>query len=76
MSLSTTGKIGKAIVAKAGPGLAEACKALAPIDVGEVKETDGFALPNAKVLHCRCPPYKGYQTIQVRSLTQTVCLIR
>ena len=46
-----------AIHAAAGPGLAEACEPLAPINPGEAVITDAHDLPNRFVIHCLGPVY-------------------
>ncbi|KAF6026446.1 PARP14 [Bugula neritina] len=61
MNLSS-GKLAVALSNKAGPQLQAACKSLAPIKAGDVKETDGFKLACKKVLHCNCPQWQGPQT--------------
>jgi len=59
------GKVAAALSSKAGPQLPAACKSLAPIKAGDVKETDGFKLACKKVLHCHCPQWQGSQTAPV-----------
>lgn len=46
-----------AIHRAAGPELAEACRALAPIATGEAVISSGFGLPNRFVIHCLGPIY-------------------
>ena len=46
-----------AIHAAAGEGLAEECRALAPIRPGQAVITAGHRLPNAHVIHCLGPVY-------------------
>jgi O-acetyl-ADP-ribose deacetylase (regulator of RNase III) len=41
----------------AGPGLADECKALAPIKPGDAVITGGHKLPNHYVIHCLGPVY-------------------
>ena len=60
------GKVSQAIAHKAGPELQKACDKLAPMRIGEVKETPGFKLTCRSILHCFCPqPYLGAETIKV-----------
>ena len=49
------GGVAGAIHRAAGPGLAEECRPLAPIEPGEAVITDGFDLPNDYVIHCLGP---------------------
>lgn len=51
------GGVAGAIHRAAGPGLAEECRALAPIRPGECVITAGHGLPNQWVLHCLGPVY-------------------
>jgi len=51
------GGVAGAIHRAAGPGLAEECRALAPIEPGECVVTGGHGLPNRYVLHCLGPVY-------------------
>lgn len=51
------GGVAGAIHRAAGPELAKACRALAPIRPGEAVITDAFNLPNKKVIHCLGPVY-------------------
>ena len=46
-----------AIHRKAGPGLAEECRPLAPIKTGEAVITGAHDLPNKFVIHCLGPIY-------------------
>ena len=46
-----------AIHRAAGPGLAEECRALAPIKTGEAVSTGAHNLPNKFVIHCLGPVY-------------------
>lgn len=55
--LQTGGGVAGAIHRAAGPELAEACRALAPIRPGEAVITQGFNLPNQYVIHCLGPVY-------------------
>ncbi|MCM0613421.1 macro domain-containing protein [Marinobacter sediminum] len=41
----------------AGPGLAQECQALAPIDPGQAVISSGHNLPNRYVIHCLGPVY-------------------
>jgi O-acetyl-ADP-ribose deacetylase (regulator of RNase III) len=56
-ALQPGGGVAGAIHAAAGPGLAEACRPLAPIRCGEAVITAGFNLPNRYVIHCLGPVY-------------------
>jgi O-acetyl-ADP-ribose deacetylase len=49
------GGVAGAIHRAAGPGLAEECRALAPIRPGECVITSGHRLPNPWVIHCLGP---------------------
>ncbi len=51
------GGVAGAIHRAAGPGLAEECCPLAPIDPGEAVVTTGHNLPNQYVIHCLGPVY-------------------
>jgi O-acetyl-ADP-ribose deacetylase len=46
-----------AIHAKAGPGLVDECRPLAPISTGNCVLTSGHGLPNRWVIHCLGPVY-------------------
>ncbi|MCG7198297.1 macro domain-containing protein [Marinobacter pelagius] len=46
-----------AIHSAAGPGLAEECRDLAPIEPGQAVISGGHNLPNARVIHCLGPVY-------------------
>jgi O-acetyl-ADP-ribose deacetylase (regulator of RNase III) len=48
-----------AIFRAAGPGLAEACRKVAPCPAGEVRITPGFALPARFILHAVGPVWNG-----------------
>ncbi len=51
------GGVAGAIHRAAGPGLAEECGPLAPIEPGEAVITAGHNLPNQYVIHCLGPVY-------------------
>jgi O-acetyl-ADP-ribose deacetylase (regulator of RNase III) len=51
------GGVAGAIHSKAGPGLANECKPLAPIKTGEAVITGAHNLPNKYVIHCLGPVY-------------------
>ena len=51
------GGVAGAIHRAAGPGLAEECRPLAPIDVGEAVITGAHNLPNQYVVHCLGPVF-------------------
>jgi O-acetyl-ADP-ribose deacetylase len=55
--LRTGGGVAGALHAAAGPGLAQECAPLAPIEPGEVVITGGHDLPNPYVLHALGPVY-------------------
>lgn len=55
--LAPGGGVAGAIHRKAGPGLYEECKPLAPIQTGEAVITSGHGLPNPFVIHCLGPVY-------------------
>ena len=46
-----------AIHSAAGPGLAEECRALAPISPGQAVISSAHNLPNQHVIHCLGPVY-------------------
>jgi O-acetyl-ADP-ribose deacetylase (regulator of RNase III) len=48
-----------AIFAAAGPGLAEACAAVAPCPTGDARLTPGFALPARWIVHAVGPVWHG-----------------
>jgi O-acetyl-ADP-ribose deacetylase len=51
------GGVAGALHRAAGPGLAEECRPLAPIEPGEAVITGGHNLPNRYVIHCLGPVY-------------------
>lgn len=51
------GGVAGAIHRAAGPGLAEECRPLAPIQPGQAVLTKGHELPNRFVIHCLGPVY-------------------
>lgn len=51
------GGVAGAIHRAAGPGLAEECRPLAPIEPGEAVITGAHGLPNRWVIHCLGPVY-------------------
>ena len=55
--LRTGGGVAGAIHAAAGPGLAEECAPLAPIEPGQAVITSGHGLPNPHVIHVLGPVY-------------------
>ena len=55
--LRTGGGVAGAIHRAAGPGLAEECRPMAPIEPGEAVITGGHELPNPHVIHCLGPVY-------------------
>ncbi|NBC00154.1 MAG: RNase III inhibitor [Bacteroidetes bacterium] len=55
--LRTGGGVAGAIHRAAGPGLAEECRPLAPIEPGEAVLTSGHNLPNPHVIHGLGPVY-------------------
>ncbi len=56
--LAPGGGVAGAIHRKAGPGLYEECKTLAPIATGEAVITSGHGLPNAWCIHTLGPVYE------------------
>jgi O-acetyl-ADP-ribose deacetylase len=56
-ALMPGGGVAGAIHRAAGPGLAEECRALAPIKPGQCVISGAHALPNQWVLHCLGPVY-------------------
>ena len=55
--LESGGGVAGALHRAAGPELAQAGRPLAPIRPGQAVITEGFALPNAWVIHCLGPVY-------------------
>ncbi|MDQ4105738.1 MAG: macro domain-containing protein [Actinomycetota bacterium] len=55
--LQTGGGVAGALHRAAGPGLAEECRPLAPIEPGEAVITGGHNLPNEYVIHTLGPVY-------------------
>jgi O-acetyl-ADP-ribose deacetylase len=55
--LTSGGGVAGAIHRAAGPGLAEECRPLAPINPGEAVITGGHGLPNRHVIHTLGPVY-------------------
>jgi O-acetyl-ADP-ribose deacetylase len=55
--LRTGGGVAGALHDAAGPGLAEECEPLAPIEPGEAVISGGHDLPNAHVIHALGPVY-------------------
>lgn len=55
--LAPGGGVAGAIHRAAGPELYEACRPLAPIEVGQAVSTPGFKLPNKYVIHALGPVY-------------------
>lgn len=55
--LEIGGGVAGALHRAAGPGLAEECRPLAPIEPGECVLTGGHGLPNPHVVHCLGPVY-------------------
>ena len=55
--LMTGGGVAGALHRAAGPGLAEECRPLAPIEPGAAVITSGQNLPNQYVIHCLGPVY-------------------
>jgi O-acetyl-ADP-ribose deacetylase len=51
------GGVAGALHSAAGPGLAEECRPLAPIEPGQAVITGGHNLPNPYVIHCLGPVY-------------------
>lgn len=55
--LEIGGGVAGAIHRAAGPGLAEECRPMAPIEPGQCVISGGHGLPNASVVHCLGPVY-------------------
>lgn len=55
--LETGGGVAGAIHRAAGPGLAEECRPMAPIEPGQCVISGGHELPNPSVVHCLGPVY-------------------
>lgn len=55
--LMAGGGVAGALHRAAGPGLAEECRPLAPIEPGEAVITGGHNLPNGYVIHCLGPVF-------------------
>lgn len=58
-ALARGGGVCGAIFAAAGPGLDEACAALAPCPTGEARVTPGFALAARWIIHAVGPVWRG-----------------
>ena len=58
-ALARGGGVCGAIFAAAGPGLAQACAAVAPCPTGEARVTPGFALPARFIIHVVGPVWHG-----------------
>lgn len=56
-ALMPGGGVAGAIHRAAGPGLAEECRPLAPIEPGQAVITSGHGLPNPHVIHCLGPVF-------------------
>lgn len=57
--LARGGGVCGAIFQAAGPGLAEACAAVAPCPTGDARITPGFSLPSRFVIHAVGPVWRG-----------------
>jgi O-acetyl-ADP-ribose deacetylase (regulator of RNase III) len=57
-ALARGGGVCGAIFAAAGPGLAEACAAVAPCPTGDARATPGFALPARFIVHAVGPVWR------------------
>jgi O-acetyl-ADP-ribose deacetylase (regulator of RNase III) len=57
--LRAGGGVCGAIFAAAGPGLAEACRAVAPCPTGQARITPGFALPAKWIIHAVGPVWRS-----------------
>jgi len=57
--LAAGGGVCGAIFAAAGPGLAEACDAVAPCPTGEARTTPGYGLPAPWIIHAVGPIWRG-----------------
>ncbi|MBF5058136.1 Appr-1-p processing domain-containing protein [Alcanivorax sp. 521-1] len=55
--LRTGGGVAGALHRAAGPGLAEECAPMAPIEPGQAVISGGHRLPNRHVIHCLGPVY-------------------
>ncbi len=55
--LQPGGGVAGAIHSRAGPGLADECRPLAPINAGDAVITCAHALPNKHIIHCLGPVY-------------------
>jgi O-acetyl-ADP-ribose deacetylase len=58
-TLAAGGGVCGAIFRAAGPGLAEACDAVAPCPTGDARATPGFALPARFIIHAVGPVWQG-----------------
>jgi O-acetyl-ADP-ribose deacetylase (regulator of RNase III) len=58
-ALAAGGGVCGAIFRAAGPGLAEACDAVAPCPTGDARATPGFALPAPWIIHAVGPVWHG-----------------
>jgi O-acetyl-ADP-ribose deacetylase (regulator of RNase III) len=59
VELAAGGGVCGAIFRAAGPGLAEACGAVAPCPTGAARLTPGFALPARWIIHAVGPVWRG-----------------
>ena len=55
------GRVSSTLARKAGPQLQQDCSASAPLEIGQVVETEGYGL-RCKILHCNLPPWKDEET--------------
>jgi O-acetyl-ADP-ribose deacetylase (regulator of RNase III) len=58
-ALAAGGGVCGAIFRAAGPGLAEACDAVAPCPTGDARATPGFGLPAQWIIHAVGPVWHG-----------------
>ena len=58
-ALAAGGGVCGAIFRAAGPGLADACAAVAPCPTGDARATPGFALPAQWIIHAVGPVWHG-----------------
>jgi O-acetyl-ADP-ribose deacetylase (regulator of RNase III) len=71
------GGVSAAIHEKAGPGLIEHCRLLAPLQIGQAVMTPAFNLPNKCIIHCLGPQYgpeKSSEKLLARCYTSAVSL--
>ncbi|XP_067951553.1 protein mono-ADP-ribosyltransferase PARP15-like [Watersipora subatra] len=57
------GSLSMALMKKARGNLQEECRKLAPVNIGDVVETQGYELSCQKVYHCICPQSYSFEKV-------------